>query len=251
MRHYQQAARAAIEAKKQVILDFFDTPDPKSDPITEKLTEADLTTAARAAVALDALIKEQDLNGLAYYYEADPGSEMRALMTNLIVGNSLFTGGGFPMCGEYDLKNCLAMLIFDRLGIGGSFAEFHPVDFVQDTVLVGHDGPHHLNIADGKPVDGGAWFVDLQLPRCYQRPFSLARHGHGGRPYWHGGRRCGHYRQPRDWPGRGPARLRTHLHRHVRALSARIAGAAYPPARGGPATGLRQRTRSAIGSPRP
>ena len=37
-------------------------------------------------------------------------------------------------------------------GIGGSFAEFHPVDFVQDTVLVGHDGPHHINIADGKPV---------------------------------------------------------------------------------------------------
>ncbi|MCU0873263.1 MAG: hypothetical protein MUE50_13060 [Pirellulaceae bacterium] len=73
-------------------------------------------------------------------------------MTNLIVGNSLLTGGGFPMCGEFDIKNCLAMLIFDRLGIGGSFAEFHPVDFAQDTVLVGHDGPHHIHIADGKPV---------------------------------------------------------------------------------------------------
>jgi L-arabinose isomerase len=152
MRHYRKAERAAIEAKQQVILGFFDTPDPKSDPITEKLTAGDLEAAARAAVALDELIAEQDLTGLAYYYEADPGSEMRTLMTNLIVGNSLLTGGGFPMCGEYDLKNCLAMLIFDRLGIGGSFAEFHPVDFVQDTVLVGHDGPHHVNIADGKPV---------------------------------------------------------------------------------------------------
>lgn len=152
MRHYQKAERAAIEAKKRVILDFFDTPDPKSDPITEKLTAGDLESAARAAVALDGLIAEQDLTGLVYYYEADPGSEMRTLVTNLIVGNSLLTGGGFPMCGEYDLKNCLAMLIFDRLGIGGSFAEFHPVDFVQDTVLVGHDGPHHVNIAEGKPV---------------------------------------------------------------------------------------------------
>lgn len=38
------------------------------------------------------------------------------------------------------------------LDIGGSFAEFHPVDFQRDSVLVGHDGPHHLNIADGKPV---------------------------------------------------------------------------------------------------
>lgn len=152
LRHYQAADPATIEAKRKLIRDFFDTPDPGSDPITEKLTDTDLETAAKAAVALDGLIAEKDLTGLAYYYEADPGSEMRTLMTNLIVGNSLLTGGGFPMCGEFDIKNCLAMLIFDRLGIGGSFAEFHPVDFAQDTVLVGHDGPHHINIADGKPV---------------------------------------------------------------------------------------------------
>jgi L-arabinose isomerase len=152
MRHYQAAAKPAIEEKMARILDFFDTPEPKSDPITGKLTAKDLETAARAAVALDGLIAEKKLTGLAYYYEADPGSEMRTLMTNLIVGNSLLTGGGFPMCGEYDIKNCIAMLIFDRLGIGGSFAEFHPVDFAQDTVLVGHDGPHHINIAEGRPV---------------------------------------------------------------------------------------------------
>jgi L-arabinose isomerase len=152
LRHYQATDPAAVDAKKKTIVEFFDTPDPKSDPITEKLTDKDLDTAAKAAVALDGLIAEKQLTGLEYYYEADPGSEMRSLMTNLIVGNSLLTGGGFPMCGEFDIKNCLAMLIFDRLGIGGSFAEFHPVDFVQDTVLVGHDGPHHINIADGKPV---------------------------------------------------------------------------------------------------
>jgi L-arabinose isomerase len=152
LRHYRATGPDEVAAKRRTILDFFHTPDPKSDPITEKLTENDLETAAKAAVALDGLIAEKELTGLAYYYEADPGSEMRTLMTNLIVGNSLLTGGGFPMCGEYDIKNCLAMLIFDRLGIGGSFAEFHPVDFVQDTVLVGHDGPHHINIADGKPV---------------------------------------------------------------------------------------------------
>ena len=59
---------------------------------------------------------------------------------------------GFPMCGESDLKTCIAMLIEDRLGIGGSFAEFHPIDFREGFVLVGHDGPHHLNIAEGQPV---------------------------------------------------------------------------------------------------
>ena len=77
---------------------------------------------------------------------------MRKLVTNFIVGNSLLTAAGFPMCGEYDIKTCIAMLIMDRLEIGGSFAEFHPIDFERGTVLVGHDGPHHLNIADCKPV---------------------------------------------------------------------------------------------------
>ena len=56
------------------------------------------------------------------------------------------------MCGEYDIKTCVAMLIMDRLGIGGSFAEFHPFDFQEDFILVGHDGPHHLAIAEGKPI---------------------------------------------------------------------------------------------------
>ena len=149
---YQQADPVAMDAKSKEILAFFDTPDPVSDPITTKLTEQDLAIAARAAVALDKFTADRKLDGLAYYYEALPETPMRELVTNLIVGNSLLTSAGFPMCGEYDLKNCIAMMIMDRLDIGGSFAEFHPIDFERDTVLVGHDGPHHLNIASHKPV---------------------------------------------------------------------------------------------------
>ena len=152
LRHYQAEDRPAVDAKKKEILGFFDTPDPVSDPITTKLTERDLEVAAKAAVALEKFIAARNLDGLAYYYEALPDTPMQELMTNLIVGNSLLTGAGFPMCGEFDLKNCIAMFIMDRLDIGGSFAEFHPVDFERDTVLVGHDGPHHLNIAARKPV---------------------------------------------------------------------------------------------------
>ncbi len=139
-------------AMKKRILDFFDTPVPVSDPVTERLTETDLCTAARVAVALERFIQQKSLDGFAYYYESTVGSEMRKLVTNLIVGNSLLTSAGFPMCGEFDIKTCVAMMIMDRLGAGGSFAEFHPIDFGNDTVLVGHDGPHHLNIADRKPV---------------------------------------------------------------------------------------------------
>ncbi|UCE49257.1 MAG: arabinose isomerase, partial [Phycisphaerales bacterium] len=145
-------AEDEIEAKKTEILNLFGTPEPKSDPITEKLTEQDLLVAARVAVALDRFVDAHDLDGLAYYYEGQQGSPLRQVVTNLIVGNSLLTAAGFPMCGESDLKTCIAMLIMDRLDIGGSFAEFHPVDFNEGFVLVGHDGPHHINIAEGKPV---------------------------------------------------------------------------------------------------
>jgi len=145
-------AGAEVSNTKKRILDFFDTPESVSDPLTEKLTDADLETAAVVAVTLEKYIAEKSLDGLAYYYEGEPHSVTRKLVTNFIVGNSLLTSAGFPMCGEFDIKTCVAMLILDRLEIGGSFAEFHPIDFERNSVLVGHDGPHHLNIAEGKPV---------------------------------------------------------------------------------------------------
>ncbi|WP_020531170.1 L-fucose/L-arabinose isomerase family protein [Flexithrix dorotheae] len=150
--HYQNAAEEEVIAYETQISKFFEAPDPKSDPITEKLNAEDLRTAARVGVALNYFIKGKKLDGLAYYYEGKEFSEIRKVITNFIVGNSLLTGGGFPMCGEMDLKTCVAMMIMDRLEMGGSFAEFHPVDFKEGFVLVGHDGPHHINIAQGKPV---------------------------------------------------------------------------------------------------
>jgi L-arabinose isomerase len=149
---YDKVKDAEMDTAKERILDFFDTPDPISDPISEKLKDADLNTAARVTIALEKFVKEKQLDGLAYYYEGEDGSNTRLVMSNLAVGNSLLTGAGFPMCGESDLKTCIAMLIMDRLDIGGSFAEFHPIDFKEDFVLVGHDGPHNIAIAGGRPV---------------------------------------------------------------------------------------------------
>ena len=140
-----------VDAERQ-ILDFFDTPEPVSDPISMKLTAGDLHIAAKVFVALENFIKTNDLDGLAYYYDGPEESELRKVMSNLIVGNSLLTAKHIPMCGESDLKTLIALFIFDRLGIGGSFAEFHPIDFNEGFVLVGHDGPHNISIAEGKPV---------------------------------------------------------------------------------------------------
>ena len=143
---------AEIKAKSTEILDMFDTPDPGSDPLATKLNDKDLRSAAIGAVTLERFIAEFKLDGLAYYYRGEDESPARLIQQSLIVGNSLLCAAGFPMCGEHDIKTCIAMMIMDRLDIGGSFAEIHPVDFARNTVLVGHDGPHHIKIADGKPV---------------------------------------------------------------------------------------------------
>lgn len=141
-----------VERKKDVIRQQFTMPEPESDPLTVRLTDADLHQSAVAAVALDKLVETYALTGLAYYYSGREQSAHRQMVSSFIVGNSLLNAEGVPMCGEYDIKTCIAMLIMDRLNIGGSFAEFHPLDFKENFILVGHDGPHHLAIADGKPA---------------------------------------------------------------------------------------------------
>lgn len=149
---YETVTEQEIEEKIRVIDAEFDMPDPQSDPVTSKLTEEDKYQAAKSAVALDKFVEKYHLTGLAYYYEGRENTVQREAATSLIVGNSILNAQGIPMCGEFDLKTCIAMLIMDRLDIGGSFAEFHPFDFEEDFILVGHDGPHHLAIAEGKPI---------------------------------------------------------------------------------------------------
>ncbi|MDD2797348.1 MAG: L-fucose/L-arabinose isomerase family protein [Bacteroidales bacterium] len=149
---YEEVTDEEIEVAKKQILSFFDTPDPVADPISSKLNDADLYVAARVYVALDNFVTKNKLSGLAYYYDSVEGSLERQVMTNLAVGNSLLTAKNIPMCGESDIKTLISLFIMDKMGIGGSFAEFHPVDFEGDFVLVGHDGPHNISIADGKPV---------------------------------------------------------------------------------------------------
>lgn len=152
MEAYNDVKEEQVEEKKALILREFETPDPVSDPVTRKLTEEDLEQSARSAVALDILVDRFKLNGMAYYYEGSDGSPERKVATSLIVGNSILNAQGIPMCGEFDVKTNIAMFIMDKLDIGGSFAELHPFDFNDNVIMIGHDGPHHMRIANGKPI---------------------------------------------------------------------------------------------------
>jgi len=141
-----------VSRKLEEIHALFDFPEPGSDPIAGPAKPKDVEWSARVACGLDRLIRRFDLTGLAYYYRGLDGNAYERLGASLIVGASLLIGQGFPVAGELDIKNCVAMLIVDRLEAGGSFAELHPCDFERDIVLVGHDGPHHIAVAEGRPV---------------------------------------------------------------------------------------------------
>ena len=140
-----------IDAQIDEITNIFEICDPSIDPLTDYVKREDLEFSARQAVALKKLVDNNKLSALAYYYKSEPGNPYEALAANLIIGNTLLTSSGIPLAGEADLKTAAAMHIMKSVGGGGSFAEIHPFDVCDDVVLIGHDGPHNIQIAEGKP----------------------------------------------------------------------------------------------------
>jgi L-arabinose isomerase len=109
-----------------------------------------LRKAAVTSVALDRLADDYRLGSMAYYYKGTGNPDNEEAINTIILGNSLLTARGIPVAGEYEIKNVQAMKIMDSFGAGGSFTEYYAMDFADDVVLMGHDGPGHIAIAEGK-----------------------------------------------------------------------------------------------------
>jgi L-arabinose isomerase len=118
--------------------------------IQEDCSGNDLAEAARTSAALDILVHKYRLGSIAYYYKGSGNPENEATISSIILGNSLLTANGVPVAGEYEIKNAQAMKIMDSFGAGGSFTEYYAMDYDDDVILMGHDGPGHIAIAEGK-----------------------------------------------------------------------------------------------------
>jgi L-arabinose isomerase len=134
----------AAEIADRVAL-FRDQFDVQDDCSIEELERA-----ASTSVALDRMVEEHDLGSMAYYYMGTGNVDNEDAISSIILGNSLLTARGIPVAGEYEVKNAQAMKIMDSFGAGGSFTEYYAMDWNEDVVLMGHDGPGHIAIAEGK-----------------------------------------------------------------------------------------------------
>jgi L-arabinose isomerase len=127
------------------VMEFKTSFDVEADCSVEELERA-----ARTSIALDRLVEIHGLGSLAYYHKGVGSAENEDAISSIILGTSLLTSRGTPVAGEYEIKNAQAMKIMDSFGAGGSFTEYYAVDYNADVVLMGHDGPGHIAIAEGK-----------------------------------------------------------------------------------------------------
>ncbi|MFF1822106.1 arabinose isomerase [Kribbella sp. NPDC058245] len=120
--------------------------------LDDSVVEDDFRWGATVSVALDRLVEDFDLTTLAYYHRGLDGEAHERVAAGMILGASLLTARGVPAAGEYELRTSLAMLVMDKLGAGGSFTELQALNFHDNVVEMGHDGPAHLAISAAKPL---------------------------------------------------------------------------------------------------
>ena len=127
---------------------MFDLAEPGADPIADEIT-SERSSGLRGSRRVSTGSWATTNSTASRTTTAAPAELNERVIAGLIVGNSLLTARGVPASGEGDLKTNVAMLLIDRLGAGGSYTEFYALDFDDSFVLMGHDGPGHVAIAEG------------------------------------------------------------------------------------------------------
>jgi len=151
--YVKTATAGEIKDKIDEMNETFVYLDASYDPTTVPIAQKDIDWAAQCAVGLDKLVENNNLSAMAYYYEG-LDNDYERVASNLIVGNSLLVSKGIALAGESDMKTCMAMFTTSMIGAGGSFAEYG-IDFADNVMLVGHDGPHDIRISDANPTIRG------------------------------------------------------------------------------------------------
>lgn len=117
--------------------------------VDKTVTNEHMRISAQLAVAYDEVITRHEINGFGYYWWGE-----KELVTQLRAESALavsrLTALGRPGVTEGDIKTAMAMKIMDLLGAGGMFTEFFSMDFNENFIMLGHDGPANINVADGK-----------------------------------------------------------------------------------------------------
>lgn len=120
--------------------------------IDESVSLDDFAWAAQVSVGLDRLVNDFELDSLAYYHRGLNGELHERLGAGMILGASLLTARGVPAAGEYELRTSVAQLATQVIGAGGSFCEIQALNFVDNVVEMGHDGPAHLAVSSRVPL---------------------------------------------------------------------------------------------------
>ncbi|HVL62625.1 MAG TPA: L-fucose/L-arabinose isomerase family protein [Microbacterium sp.] len=120
--------------------------------LDDTVNDEDFAWGARVSVGLDRLVEDFDLDSLAYYHRGLDGEQHERLGAGMILGASLLTARGIPTTGEYELRTTVAQLATQVVGAGGSFCEIQALNFEDNVVEMGHDGPAHLAVSARDPL---------------------------------------------------------------------------------------------------
>lgn len=120
--------------------------------LDNSVDDDDFSWAAQVSVGLDRLVEDFNLDTLAYYHRGLDGELHEKLGAGMILGASLLTARGIPATGEYELRTTVAQLATQVVGAGGSFTEIQALNFIDNVVEMGHDGPAHLAVSSKDPL---------------------------------------------------------------------------------------------------